>query len=158
MKNTFGKEWYLSYHPVVNPNKSGNVRRVSNAASKYEEVCLNDKLLVGADLLHGSIGTDFRFREGPIAQTADIESMFLQVQFSEQDRSCLRFSWRPRNKEPFQIYEYQSHVFGAKSSSTCANYVVKRVGVDNEEMYPRAAKAVQNNLLHGRFHQIGKNP
>ena len=91
VKGTFGKEWYLPHHPVLNPNKPGKVRRVCNAASKYKEVCLNDKLLAGPDLLHGLIGAIFRFREGPIALTADIESMFLQVQVPEQDRSCLRF-------------------------------------------------------------------
>ena len=85
MKGTFGKEWYLPHHPVLNPNKPGKVRRVCNAASKYKEVCLNDKLLAGRDLLHGMIGTIFRFQEGPIALTADIEPMFLQVQFPEQD-------------------------------------------------------------------------
>ena len=89
VKGTFGKEWYLPHHPVLNPNKPGKVRRVCNAASKYKEVCLNDKLLAGPDLLHGLIGTIFRFREGRIALTADIESMFLQVQVPEQDRSCL---------------------------------------------------------------------
>ena len=36
----------------------------------------------------------FRFRSRPVALTADIESMFLQVQAPEQDRSCLRFLWR----------------------------------------------------------------
>ena len=90
-KGTFGKEWYLPHHPVLNPNKSGKVRRVCNAASKYKKVCLNDKLLAGPYPLHGLIGTIFRFREGPIALTADIESMFLQVQVPEHDRSCLRF-------------------------------------------------------------------
>ena len=146
VKGTFGKEWYLPHHPVLNPNKPGKVRRVCNAASKYKEVCLNDKLLAGPDQLHGLIGTIFRFREGPMALTADIESMFLQVQVPEQDRSCLRFLWRPRTNEPVQIYEYQRHVFGAKSSPTCANNALKRVGLDNEEMYPIAAKAIQNNF------------
>ena len=64
---------------VLNPNKPGKVRRVCNAAAKYKDICLNDKLLAAPDLLHGLIGTIFRFREGPIALTADIESMFLQV-------------------------------------------------------------------------------
>ena len=83
VKSTFGKEWYLPHHPVVNLNKPGKVRLVCNAASKYKEVCLNDKLHAGPDLLHGLIGTIFRFREGPIALTADIKSMFLQVQVPE---------------------------------------------------------------------------
>ena len=138
VKGTFGKEWYLPHHPVLNPNKLGKVRRVCNAASKFKGVCLNDKLLAGPDLLHGLIGTIFRFRERPVALTADIESIILQVQVPEQDRSCLRFLWRSRTKKPVQVYEYQRHVFGAKSSPTCANYALKRVGLDNEELYPIA--------------------
>ena len=86
LKGTFGKEWYLPHHPVLNPNKHGKVRRVCNAKSKYK-VCLIDRLLAGPDLLQGLIGLIFRFCEGPIALTADIELMFLQVQVSEQDRS-----------------------------------------------------------------------
>ena len=115
VKGTFGKEWYLPHHPVLNPNKPGKVRRVCNAAAKYKDVCLNDKLLAGPDLLHGLIGTIFIFRERPIALTADIESMFLQVQVPDRDKNCLRFLWRPTMNEPVQIYEYQRHVFGAKS-------------------------------------------
>ena len=148
---TFGKEWYLPHHPKLNPNKPGNVRRVCNAGSMYKEICLNDMLLAGPDLLHGLIGAIFRFREEPIALTADIESMFLQVQIPEQDRSCLRFFWRPRANEPVQIYEYQRHMFGAKSSPTCANYALKRVGLDNEEGYPKATKALQNNFYMEDF-------
>ena len=141
---TFGKEWYLPHHPKLNPNKPGKVRRVCNAGSLYKEVCLNDMLLAGPDLLHGLIGAIFRFREEPIALTADIESMFIQVQIPEQDRSCLRLFWRPRANEPVQIYDYQRHMFGAKSSPTCANYALKRVGLENEEEYPKATKALQN--------------
>ena len=90
VKGNFGREWYLPHHPVLNPNKPGKVRRVCNAAAKYRDVCLNDKLLAGPDLLHGLIEIIFRFREGTIALTADIGSMFLQVQVREQDKSCLR--------------------------------------------------------------------
>ena len=158
MKGTFGNEWYLPHHPVLNPNKPGKVRRVCNAASKYKDICLNDKLLAGPNVLHGLIGTKFRFREGQIALTADIESMFLQVQVPEQDRICLRFLWRPRTIEPVQIYEYQRHVFGAKISPTCANYALKRVGLENEEMYPIAAKAMQNNFLMDDFIKSVETP
>ena len=158
VKGTFEKEWYLPHHPVLNPNKPGKVRRVCNAASKYKELFLNDKLPAGPDLLHGLIGTIFRFREGPRAQTADIESMFLQVQVPEQDRSCLRFLWRPRTNEPVRIYEYQHHLFGAKSSPTCANYALKRVGLDNEKEYPIAAKAIQYNFYMDDFIKSVETP
>ena len=151
LKGTFGKEWYLPHHPVLNPNKTGKVRLVCNAASKYKEECLNDKLLAGPDLLHGLIRTIFRFLEGAITLTADIESMFLQVQVPEQDRNCLRFLWRPRTNETVQIYEFQRHVFGAKTSPTCANYALKRVGLDKEKEYPIAAKAIQDNFYMDDF-------
>ena len=63
---------------------------------KVQRTCLDDELLARLDLLHGFIGTTFRFREGPIALTADIKSMFLQVKVPEQDISCLRFLWQQR--------------------------------------------------------------
>ena len=159
VKGTFGKEWYSPHHTVLNPNRAGNVRRVCKAASKYKEVFLNDKLLAGLDLLHRLIGTIFKFREGPIALTADIESMFLQVQVPEQNRSCLRFLWPPRTNELVQIYEYQRHSFGAESSPTCANYALKRVGLDNQRRnVSNCSKGNTKQLLHGRFHQISRNP
>ena len=34
VKGTFGKEWYLLHHPVLNPKKPGKVGRVCNAAAK----------------------------------------------------------------------------------------------------------------------------
>ena len=158
VKGTFGKEWYLPHHPVLNPKKPGKVRRVCNAALKYKEVCKNDKLLAGRDLLHGLIGTIFRFREGPIALTADIESMFLQVQVPEQDRSCLRLLWCPRTNELVQIYEYQRHVFGAMNSPTFAKYALKRVGLDNEEGYPIATREIQNNFYMDDFIKSVETP
>ena len=158
VKGTFGKERYSPHHPVLNPNKPGKVRRVCNAAAKYKDLCLNDKLLAGPDLLHGLIGSIFRFREGPIALTADIESMFLQVQVPERDKSCLRFLWRPTMNEPVQIYEYQRHVFGAKSSPTCANYALKRVAVDNENEFSIAAKTIQNNFYMDDFIKSVETP
>ena len=158
MKGIFGKELYLPHHTVLNPNKPGKARRVCNAVSKYKEVCLNDKLLAGPDRLHGLIGTIFIFPEGPKALTADIKSMFLQVQVPEKDRSCLRFSWCPRPNKPVQIYEYHRHIFGAKSSSTCANYALKRVGLDNEREYPIAAKSIENNFNMDNFIKSVETP
>ena len=138
---------------MLNPNKPGKVRCVCN-----KEVRLNDKLLAGPDLLHGLIGTIFRCREGPIALTAEIESMFIQLQVPEHDRSCLRFLWRSRTNEPVQIYEYQRHIFEAKSSPTCANYALKRVGLDNDKECPIAAKAIQNNFYMDGFIKSVETP
>ena len=110
VSGNFGKAWCLPQHSVLNSNKPGKDRRVCNAAVKFNDVCLNDQLLARSDLINGLIGTIFRFREEPRALTADIESMFLQVQVPDRDKSCLRFLWRTSMNEPVQIYECKRHI------------------------------------------------
>ena len=154
----FGKEWYLPHHPVLNPNKPGKVRRVCKAASNSKEVCLNDNLLAGPDLLHGLIGTIFRFREGPIALTADIESMFLKVKVPEQDRSCLMLLWRPWTNDPVQTYEHQLHVLWATGSPTCVQIMLLNEWDRTTKKSIRLQQRQYKKLLHGRFHSIGRNP
>ena len=39
---------------------------------------------------------------------------------SEQEKSCLRFLWRPKSKEPFRLYENPRFMFEADSSPACA--------------------------------------
>ena len=103
MKGTYGRDWCLPRHPELTPNNLGKGRCVCNAASEYKEVCLNDKLLAGLDLLDQLIGTILVFRDGPIALTAEIKSIFLQLLVPKQERVCLRFLWRPRADEPVPI-------------------------------------------------------
>ena len=111
------RQWYLPHHPVVNPHKPEKVRRVCNAASKHAGKSLNDALVAGPDLLQSLIGVLFRFREKPIAISADIEAMFLQVEVPEGDQRCLRLLWRDHNNAPISVYQNTRHIFGAKSSS-----------------------------------------
>ena len=73
------KEWYLPNHPVLNPNKSGNVRRVLNSAAKFHGASLNKSSLTGPDLLQNLIYVLPRFRHHPYAVSANLEGMFLQV-------------------------------------------------------------------------------
>ena len=53
--------------------------------------------------------------------------------------------------EYVQTFKYQGHVFGAESSAICANYALKRVAIDDEDEFPIAAKANQNNLYMENF-------
>ena len=139
-------QWYLPHHPVKHPHKPGKVRRVCNAASKFKGVPLNDKLLSGPDLLRNLVGIVFRFREHEIAMTADIESMFLQVAVPKEECKCLRFLWRDEPSDTVGIYEYTRHVFGAKSSPTCADYEFQQSGGDNKVEFPEASFMIDRNF------------
>ena len=99
-------QWYMPHHPVLNPHKPDKVRRVCNAAAKYQGVSLNDKLMPGPDLLNSLLGIIFRFRENPVAMTADIESMFLQVAVPPHECRFLRFLWRSNPADHVDTYEY----------------------------------------------------
>ena len=139
-------QWYLPHHPVKHPHKSGKVRRVCNAASKFKGVSLNDKLLSGPVMLRNLVGIVFRFREHQIAITADIQSMFLQVAVPKEECKVLRFLWRDRTEDSIGIFEYNRHVFGAKSSPTCANHGFLQGGRDQKVEFPSAASTIDRNF------------
>ena len=85
-------QWYLPHHPVINPHKPENVRRVSNEATKYQGIALNDKLLFRPDLLQSPIGNIFCVREHKTEISADIEATFLQVAVTGDDSDAYHFS------------------------------------------------------------------
>ena len=88
--------------------------------------------MAGPDLLQSLIGIIFRFREKQIALTAD-EAMFLRVKVPPADCKVLRCLWSDYNAEPFSVYAYGRHIFGAKSLPTCVNYALQQVGRDSRD-------------------------
>ena len=65
------RTWYHPHHFVLNPNKPGKVRRVCDAAAKYQGSSLNSHLVSGPDLLNNLVGIFMRFREEKVAPSGD---------------------------------------------------------------------------------------
>ncbi|CAG4984592.1 unnamed protein product [Parnassius apollo] len=122
------------------------LRIVFDAAAKYEGKSLNDALLSGPDLLQSLFGVLLRFREGPVAVTADIQDMFLRVKVREDDRDSLRFLWRGsrRTGNP-EEYRMSSIIFGAASSPATAIYVMNKNAEEFKNTHPEAVKAIKRN-------------
>ena len=65
--------------------------------------------------------------------------MFLQVAVPKEECKYLRFLWRDKPSDTVGIYEYTRHVFGTKSSPTCANYRFQQGGQDKKVELPEAS-------------------
>ena len=63
----------------------------------------------------------------------------------------MRFLWRETPKQRIDVYEYTEHVFGAKSSPTCANYALHQVARDNAKNDEALVKTVQRNFYMDDF-------
>jgi len=125
------KRWFLPHHAVVNPNKV-KIRVVFDAAAMCHGVSLNNQLLTGPDLLQSLPGVLIRFREEPIAITADIEKMYHQVKIKAEDQPALSFLWRNLDKsKPPDVCQMEVAVFGARCSPAIANYVLQKTAEDH---------------------------
>lgn len=145
-EDTSKKAWYLPHFPVVNPNKPGKMRLVFDAAHRYSGVCLNDYLLEGPDLLKSLPGILFRFRERPVAVTADIQEMFLQVKIRAPDQASQMFLWRGEERvKPPKKYKMTSMIFGASCSPFIAHSVRDANARLYAQEYPDAVQAITSS-------------
>ena len=125
-----GQVWYLPHHAIYNPNKPDKIRIVFDCSAIFNGTCLNDHLMQGPDLTNSLVGILMRFRQESTAFMADIESMFFQVRVPPEQRSYLRFMWWPGGNihEALQEYQMNVHLFGAVSSPSVVNFVLRIIG------------------------------
>ena len=120
--------WYLPLFAVYHPKKPGSIRCVFDSSAKFEGVSLNDVLLTGPDLVNSLLGILLRFRQYPIAVTADIEQMFYRFSVPEKHRDYLRFMWYRDNDPSNELIEYRMtrHVFGNSPSPAVATFGLRK--------------------------------
>ena len=149
------RKWYLPHHGVTNPRKPGKLRVVFDAAARCGGTSLNEALLTGPDLLRNLPGILLRFRENPVALTADIECMYHQVKIVQQDQPSLRFIWRDLEAtKKMESYSMQVAIFGAKCSPASASFVLQRTAKDCSRSTPAgqaAREAAMTNFYMDDF-------
>ncbi|XP_067295957.1 uncharacterized protein [Pseudorasbora parva] len=143
-----GETWYLPHHGVFHPKKVDKLRVVFDCSARYEGFSLNDNLLQGPDLINNLNGILIRFRQHPIALMCDIEKMYHQFHVDESDRDFLRFLWWKDGNlnQPASEFRMKVHLFGATSSSGCANYGLKHLATENSNLYPFGSQFVIKNF------------
>lgn len=137
---------YLPHHPVIKPQSSSTtIRPVFDASCKLGRApSLNDCLFKGPNLIEQIPSILLRFREKPIAVTADIRRAFLQIEVHERDRQFLRFLWW-ENPEKIQVYQHNRVIFGATCSPFLLAAVIKLhlsdVSEDQKEVASKLVKS-----------------
>ena len=144
-----GKLWYLPHHGVYHPAKPNKIRIVFGCSTEYVGRSINKELLVVPNLTNQVISILIRFRQGKVAFVADIEKVFFQALISKEHRSLLRFLWWQDGSLSKMLIDHEMcvHVFGGTSSPSCSNYVLKRISIDGEDQFGKAAaETFQDNF------------
>lgn len=119
--------WYVPHHAVSPVDKPNKFRVVFDCSANYNGYSLNQNLLKGPDLANSLTGLLIRFREELVAISCDVKKMFYQVRVPQEDCPMLRFLWWKNSdmeKDPTE-FQMRVHPFGASSSPSVVNYVLK---------------------------------
>ena len=122
-------------------------RVVFDAAMKDGGKRLNDAILPGPKLQRELSYVLTRFRRAPIALSADISEMLLQVSLRDEDRPYRRFLWRnfDTTREP-NVYEFQRLLFGNTASPFCSQHVLHTHAQKHDADFPNAAETVAKSM------------
>ena len=144
----FEKQWFLPHFPVVKEDRvTTKVRVVFDAAAKHDGKSLNDAIWPGPKLQRDLVDVLTHFRRAPVALSADISEMFLQVELQDKDRPYHRFLWRAfdTSREP-DVYEFQRLLFGNTASPFCSQYVLQTHAKTHASDFPEAASTVEDSM------------
>ena len=105
----------------------------------------NQHLYQGPDLTNNLSGMMCRFRKVPVAFTCDIEAMFYQI---EVDPVYKTFWWKAGDTDSEVVERKMTvHLFGATSSPSVANFVLRTATNESKETYgPITADFIRDEL------------
>lgn len=134
--------YYIPHHPVLK-----KFRIVFDASCRTDKgISLNGAQLVGEKLQEDLANVIMRFRCNPVAVTADIQKMYLQVQINPAQWDLQRVFWRPTPRDEIQEYWLTVVTFGMSSAPHCAVRAMIQGARDLQAQFPIGAAVVQNDF------------
>jgi hypothetical protein len=138
--------WYAPHFPVVKMDKkTTKIRPVFDCPPKSSEVCLNDFLMQGLQVMNELVTVLYHFRRHQMAMTGDIKEMFLQIQVPIEDRDYLRFLLY--REDQLLIYRWRVHLFGKTDSPCVGMMAVFTQAMRHKEEYPEAFLTITHASL-----------
>ena len=111
-----------------------------------EQESLNATLIVGPTIFPPLTDILLRFRNHPIAVTADISKMYRAMQLAQSDCDLHRFVWRPSPDEELRDYQMKRVTFRMAASPFAATMVLQQTAADFGSNCPKAARAVSDSF------------
>ena len=150
--STEGPICYLPHRAVVrNESHTTKVRIVFDGSAKCgrDEVCLNDCLMQGPNLVQNIAACLINFRTKNYAFSADLEKAFLQILIKTAHRDVLRFVFPtdPLNPlSPIKVYRFKVVIFGANCSPFhLAAVIIKHMSIHVADRH------VRDTLMRGLY-------
>ncbi|XP_015904280.2 uncharacterized protein [Parasteatoda tepidariorum] len=141
------KGFFLPHHAVIRNDKSTSRLRIVFDGSSHEDgyASLNQSLFTGPNL-HFDILELLRFRENPIAFTADVKSAFLQIELDIPDRNFIRFYWADSlNGNPY-ILNFARVLFGLRPSPYLLAATLKHHFRKYKEQFPETFELLNSSV------------
>lgn len=140
--------YWIPHHgvPSKKPSKK-SIRVVFDAGCETTTgLSLNDVQIVGPKIQGDLAYTLYRFRCFKFAFIADVVQMFRQVMVHRSHWEYQRIFWRKHPSEPLKEYWLTCVTQGTASASFMAVRAMVQCARDNAEIYPLAAKAIEENF------------
>ncbi|GBM67662.1 hypothetical protein AVEN_226030-1 [Araneus ventricosus] len=140
--------FYLPHHAVIRSDKTTNPLRIVFDGSAHEDkhLSLNQSLYTGPNLHPNIFELLLRFRESPVAFTADVKSAFLQIELELPDRDFTRFFWNDYlNREPY-VLNFTRVLFGLRPSPYLLAATLKHHFKKYKEQYPHTFDLLNSSV------------
>mgnify|MGYP002260112394 CR=1 FL=1 len=147
-KSEVVEQWFLPHLPVVKEERvTTKVRVVFDAAAKHIGKILNDTIWPGPKLQRELVDVLTRSCWAPVALSADISEMFLQVELQYKDRPFHWFLWHDfdTSRDP-DVYQFQRLLFGNTASPFCSQYVLLTHAKTHALEFPEAESTVEESM------------
>ncbi|XP_051162430.1 uncharacterized protein LOC127282307 [Leptopilina boulardi] len=148
VKGKFGEGYYMPHQAVVREaSLTSKLRVVFNASAKSTTgISLNDALMVGPTIQTSLFSLILRFRQHPIAFSADIEKMYRQFWIHPEDRKYQKILWRDNPNEPLKTYQLTTVTYGTSAAPFLAVRTLNQLAIDEGTSFPLAAKTLTEDF------------
>lgn len=141
-RQPIGQSYHIPHHAVTS-----KFRVVFDASCQTDKnVSLNEVQLVGEKLQNDLQDIIMRFRCHPVAVTADIRKMYLQVKVKPEQWDLQRVFWRPNDHSEIQEYWLTVVTFGMASAPHCAVRAMIQGARDSQSQYPMGAVVIEHDF------------